>query len=75
MYVCHFQILYLKTLWQYLLPTIRGEKYDALAMTEPDAGSDVRGMKCFARRDGDDFVANGTNHFISHANIADFVIP
>ena len=59
---------------QYLLPTIKGEKYDALAMTEPDAGSDVRGMKCFARQDGDDFIANGTKHFISHANIADFVI-
>jgi acyl-CoA dehydrogenase len=59
---------------QYLLPTIKGEKFDALAMTEPGAGSDVRGMKCFARQDGDDFVANGTKHFISHANIADFVI-
>ena len=33
----------------YLLPAVRGEKMDALAMTEPDAGSDVRGMKCFAR--------------------------
>ncbi|MDP6080888.1 MAG: acyl-CoA dehydrogenase family protein, partial [Arenicellales bacterium] len=54
---------------QYLLPTIKGEKFDALAMTEPGAGSDVRGMKCFARQDGDDFVANGTKHFISHANI------
>jgi len=59
---------------RYLLPAVRGEKFDALAMTEPDAGSDVRGMKCFARRDGDDWVVNGTKHFISHANIADFVI-
>jgi acyl-CoA dehydrogenase len=33
---------------KYLLPVIRGEKFDALAMTEPDAGSDVRGMKCAA---------------------------
>jgi acyl-CoA dehydrogenase len=47
---------------------------DALAMTEPDAGSDVRGMKCFARRDGDDWIVNGTKHFISHADVADFVI-
>ena len=59
---------------KYLLPTIRGEKYDALAMTEPDAGSDVRGMKCMARRDGDDWIINGTKHFISHADIADFII-
>jgi acyl-CoA dehydrogenase len=59
---------------KYLLPAIRGEKIDALAMSEPDAGSDVRGMKCFARRDGADFVLNGTKHFISHADAADFVI-
>jgi len=59
---------------KYLLPAVRGEKFDALAMTEPDAGSDVRGMKCTARQDGDDWVVNGTKHFISHANIADFVI-
>lgn len=59
---------------RYLLPAVRGEKMDALAMTEPDAGSDVRGMKCSARRDGADWIVNGTKHFISHADIADFVI-
>jgi acyl-CoA dehydrogenase len=59
---------------RYLLPAVRGEKLDALALTEPDAGSDLRGMKAFARRDGDDFVLNGTKHFISHADVADFVI-
>ena len=59
---------------KYLFPAVKGEKYDALAMTEPQAGSDVRGMKCFARKDGNDFIINGTKHFISHANIADFVI-
>ena len=59
---------------RYLLPAARGEKYDALAMTEPDAGSDVRGMKCAAKPDGDDWIVNGTKHFISHADIADFVI-
>ena len=58
----------------YLLPTIRGEKVDCLAMTEPDAGSDVRSMKCRAERDGDDYVINGIKHFISHADIADYVI-
>jgi acyl-CoA dehydrogenase len=59
---------------RYLYPAVRGEKMDALGMTEPDAGSDVRGMKCFARRDGDDWIVNGTKHFISHADIADFLI-
>ncbi|MGO6816733.1 acyl-CoA dehydrogenase family protein [Rhizobium leguminosarum] len=59
---------------RYLLPAVRGEKIDALAITEPDAGSDMRGMKCAARRDGSDFVLNGTKHFISHADVADFVI-
>jgi acyl-CoA dehydrogenase len=59
---------------RYLIPCIRGEKIDALAMTEPDAGSDVRSMKCTARRDGSDWVLNGSKHFISHADKADFVI-
>jgi acyl-CoA dehydrogenase len=59
---------------RYLIPSITGEKIDALAMSEPDAGSDVRGMKCAARRDGDDWVINGTKHFISHADVADFII-
>ncbi len=59
---------------RYLVPSVTGEKIDALAMTEPDAGSDVRGMKCSARRDGTDWVINGSKHFISHADIADFVI-
>ena len=59
---------------KYLLPAVRGEKVDALAMTEPDAGSDLRGMKCSAVQDGGDWVINGTKHFISHADLADFVI-
>ncbi len=59
---------------RYLTPCVAGERMDALAMSEPEAGSDVRGMKTFAKRDGDDFVINGTKHFISHADIADFVI-
>ena len=59
---------------RYLYPVARGERFDALAMTEPGAGSDVRGMQCAARRDGDDWIVNGTKHFISHADLADFVI-
>lgn len=59
---------------RYLMPAVRGEKMDALAMTEPDAGSDVRGMKCQAVRDSGDWVVNGSKHFISGAEHADFFI-
>ncbi|WP_027142455.1 acyl-CoA dehydrogenase [Mesorhizobium sp. WSM3626] len=59
---------------KYLFPCIRGEKWDCLAMTEPGAGSDLRGMKATAVQDGDDWVLNGTKHFISHADLADFAI-
>ncbi len=59
---------------KYLYPCVRGEKSDCLAMTEPGAGSDLRGMKASAVRDGGDWVINGTKHFISHADIADFTI-
>ena len=59
---------------EYLLPTVRGERTECLAMSEPDAGSDLRGMKCRARRQGGDFVISGVKHFISHADLADYVI-
>ncbi|NKC14432.1 MAG: acyl-CoA dehydrogenase [Gammaproteobacteria bacterium] len=59
---------------EYLLPAVRGDRVDCLALTEPDAGSDLRGMQCRAQRDGDDYVLNGTKHFISHADEADFAI-
>ena len=59
---------------QYLMPCMRGETWDCLAMTEPGAGSDLRGMKATARQDGDDWVLNGTKHFISHADLAGFAI-
>ena len=59
---------------RYLLPAVRGDRMDALAMTEPEAGSDVRGMKCTAVKTGGDWVVNGTKHFIFGADHADFVI-
>lgn len=59
---------------RYLMPCIRGETWDCLAMTEPGAGSDLRGMKASARPDGGDWVLNGTKHFISHADLAGFTI-
>lgn len=59
---------------RYLMPCIRGETWDCLAMTEPGAGSDLRGMRASARPDGDDWILNGTKHFISHADLAGFTI-
>ena len=59
---------------RYLLPAVRGERTECLAMTEPEAGSDLRGMKTTATAQGGDFVINGTKHFISHADHSDFVI-
>ena len=59
---------------RYLGPAVHGEKIDCLAMTEPEAGSDIRSMRTFARRDGTDYLIDGTKHFISHADIADFAI-
>ena len=59
---------------KYLMPCIRGETWDCLAMTEPGAGSDLRGMTASARQDGGDWLLNGTKHFISHADVAGFAI-
>ena len=59
---------------RYLMPAVRGQRMDALAMTEPGAGSDIRGMKCSAQRNGGDWVVNGSKHFISGADHADFFI-
>ncbi len=59
---------------KYLLPTVSGEKRDCLALTEPDAGSDLRSMRARAVRDGDGWRITGTKHFISHAAESDFVI-
>jgi acyl-CoA dehydrogenase len=59
---------------RYLLPCVRGERADCLALTEPGAGSDLRGMKTSAVKAGGDWVINGVKHFISHADVADFTI-
>ncbi|MCW2848114.1 MAG: acyl-CoA dehydrogenase [Marmoricola sp.] len=59
---------------RYLYPSIRGERRDCLAMTEPEAGSDMRAMRTRATRDADGWRIKGTKHFISHAQESDFVI-
>lgn len=50
-----------------------GEHLVAFGLTEPNAGSDVSGLRTKAVRDGDDYVINGTKMFISHADVADLV--
>jgi acyl-CoA dehydrogenase len=59
---------------EYLLPTIRGDRGECFALTEPGAGSDARAIQTRAVRDGDDWVVNGTKQFISHVDHADFII-
>ena len=56
---------------KYLPGIIRGELITAVAVTEPDAGSDVAGIRTRARRDGADWVLNGAKMFITNGVLAD----
>lgn len=58
---------------RYVPRLVTGEIRPAMALTEPDAGSDVAGIKTLARRDGDSFVLNGRKTFITNARVADFI--
>ncbi len=58
---------------RYLAPAIRGEHVAAIAVTEPDAGSDVAGLRTRARRDGDEWVVNGTKLYITNGVQADWL--
>jgi alkylation response protein AidB-like acyl-CoA dehydrogenase len=51
---------------KWLVPAVRGEQIAAIAITEPDAGSDVAGIKTTARREGDHFVVDGRKIFITN---------
>ena len=55
---------------RFLVPQAKGEHYAAFGLTEPDAGSDVAGMKSTARREGDEYVLNGEKMWISLASKA-----
>lgn len=59
---------------RYLMPVVRGERTDCFALTEPAAGSDARAITSNARPDGDDWILNGVKQFISHADVADFIV-
>jgi len=58
---------------RFLVPSIRGEMVSAIAVTEPDAGSDVAGIKTRAVRDGDEWVINGSKLYITNAATADWL--
>jgi len=59
---------------RYLAPAIRGEKIACLGITEPDAGSDVSGIRTRAVRDGDEYVINGSKTYITNGHRADFIV-
>ncbi len=56
---------------KYLVPQAKGEKIATFGLTEPNAGSDVVGMKSYAKRDGDDWILNGEKMWISLGDVAD----
>jgi acyl-CoA dehydrogenase len=59
---------------RFLRPAISGEKVAALGITEPGAGSDVAGLRTFARRVDGGYVVNGSKTFITNGVRADFVV-
>lgn len=58
---------------KYLEPAIKGEMVGSIAVTEPDAGSDVARIKTRAYRDGDDYVINGSKMYITNGTQADWI--
>ncbi len=58
---------------QFLTPAIAGEMVAAIGVSEPGAGSDVAAIKTQARKDGDDYVINGSKMWITNATQADFI--
>ena len=56
---------------EYLVPAIAGDMVFSIAVSEPSAGSDVASIKTAARKDGDDYVINGTKMWITNSTQAD----
>jgi alkylation response protein AidB-like acyl-CoA dehydrogenase len=59
---------------EWAVPAIKGTKILCLGITEPDAGSDVAGIKTRAVKDGDDYVINGSKTFITNGHRADVIV-
>jgi acyl-CoA dehydrogenase len=58
---------------RWILPAVRGERHECYAITEEGAGSDVDAIASTARRDGDDYVLNGTKMHVTSYNTADWI--
>ncbi|MFZ4518575.1 MAG: acyl-CoA dehydrogenase family protein [Microthrixaceae bacterium] len=58
---------------KYLVPAVRGEMVTSIAVSEPDAGSDVAGLRTRAVRDGDEWVINGAKMWITNGTQADWI--
>lgn len=58
---------------KFVRPVLAGEKISALAITEPDTGSDVAGIRTRAVRDGDYYIVNGAKTFITSGTRADYI--
>jgi alkylation response protein AidB-like acyl-CoA dehydrogenase len=59
---------------EWVVPAIKGEKILCLGITEPDAGSDVSGIKTRAVKDGEDYVINGSKTYITNGHRADVIV-
>jgi acyl-CoA dehydrogenase len=59
---------------KYLIPGIKGDWIGCLAITEPDAGSDVAAIKTRADKDGDNYIVNGSKTFITNGARCDFMV-
>ena len=57
---------------RWLLPAVRGERHECYAITEEYAGTDVSDLATTARRDGDEYVVNGTKWHVTSYNLADY---
>ncbi len=69
--IAEFGSEYLKE--TFLKPAIAGDMVGSIAVTEPDAGSDVAALKTTAKREGDVYVINGSKTFITNGTQADFL--
>ena len=58
---------------EFLIPALKGEKIASLGVSEPNAGSDVAGIQTWAKKDGDDWIVNGSKTYITNGTRADFV--
>lgn len=59
---------------EYLLPGVRAERIGAFALTEPDAGSDIMGIRTRARQAGEDWILSGSKVYITNGTIADYFL-